>query len=101
MGFDPDNLAAGNVIVMWDGKDFGFYADLPMAIRDAKTRITEQSYHTLPDDYECLEFLEVLDEDAGCIRDLRDGACRNEHGTRISFDYPVKELGNQIERLME
>ncbi len=96
--FDPDNLVAGNMIVMWDGKYFGVYVDLPAAIRDARIRITEQNCHTLPGDYECLEFLEVLDKDAGCLRDLRNGPCRNEHGTRISFDHPVKDLGNQISK---
>lgn len=83
LGFDPENLVAGNVIVMWDGKDFGVYANLSAAIQDAKTRLTEQNHHILPDAYECLEFLEVR-------------PCRNEPGIRISFDYPVKELGNQI-----
>lgn len=99
--FDPDNLVAGNVIVMWDGKEFGEYADLSAAIQDVKIRITRKNCHTLPDDFKCLEFLEVLDEDAGSHRDFTGSGrgCRNEHGTRISFGYPVKELGNQIEQL--
>ncbi len=60
------------------------YEDLPAAIRDVRSRIEEKdSLYTIPDDYYCLEFLEIVDE-----------------STRISFGHPVKNLGNQIEQFI-
>lgn len=100
--FNPDHLVPGNIIVMWDGKSFGFYPDLDSAIQDARERITDRkNCFSPPKDFECLEFLEVVDEEPGSLRNYTlGGCCRNEHGTRMSFDYPVKDLGNQLERLL-
>jgi hypothetical protein len=110
-GFDPNHLVPGNIIVMWDGKSFGFYPDLDSAIQDAIDRITDRrNCFSPPEDFECLEFLEVVDETQhpsvrpplpGCLRDytlVLGKGCRNENGTRLSFDYPVKDLGNQLEK---
>jgi hypothetical protein len=102
-GFDENHLIPGNVIVMWDGHFFGFYPDLDSAVQNCIERITDRrNCFSPPDDFECLEFMEVLDENAGYVRDMTGKfghGCYNEHGIRVSYNYPVKELGNQVDRI--
>lgn len=94
-------LVPGNIIAMWDGKYWGVYPCLKSALKNAKARIEEPgSIFQIPDDYECFEFLEVLNEDPGCHFSFKDGFQVNENGTRVSFGYPVKNHGNKIDILM-
>jgi len=89
-------LMPGHVIVMWDGKWFGTYNDLPDAKVNAEARLRDpKQYFDYDDDVEALEFLEVEGPPEE-PQTINLGTGRNQHGQRVSFGMLVKELGNPL-----
>lgn len=98
---EVEDFVSGNVIVMWDGKWVGTYADM----KEATQHIYEMfdgvpSHFEWKHDRDCLEFLEISqdqpDEEEHARLTFTGWGRNDQYGNRYSFGKRVKELPNPL-----